>query len=173
MLVERFESNHCEVKEEFGRLWKLQEEFDRYVTGVSFGKYKEEQEALIDKKQKMIDDANEEINELKRKLEELREGVGKVGEEIQQNNNMIKEIDFAGLLERIMKFKEETENKVTELTTKIKKKVSKAEILEFEKSMIEKLDRFFSENERNKAEKMETKDALIFLEKKVTHSSLR
>ena len=85
---------------------------------------------------------------------------------------MIKEIDFAGLLERIMKFKEETENKVTELTTKIKKKVSKAEILEFEKSMIEKLDRFFSENERNKAEKMETKDALIFLEKKVTHSSL-
>ena len=52
-----------------------------------------------------------------------------MGEEIQQNNNMIKEIDFKGLLERIMKFKEETEQKVSELTIKLKKKVSKAEIL--------------------------------------------
>ena len=40
VLVSKFDSNRTEVKEEFDRLWKLREEFDRYVTGVAFGKYK-------------------------------------------------------------------------------------------------------------------------------------
>jgi hypothetical protein len=34
--------------------------------------------------------------------------------------------------------------------------------------MIEKLDKFLSDNEKSKAEKEETKQALIFLEKRVT-----
>jgi hypothetical protein len=33
--------------------------------------------------------------------------------------------------------------------------------------MIEKLDKFLADNEKSKAEKQETKEALVFLEKKV------
>ena len=39
--------------------------------------------------------------------------------------------------------------------------------------MIDKLDKFFSDNEKTKAEKDETKDALLFLEKRVIHISFR
>ena len=50
---------------------------------------------------------------------------------------------------------------------KIKKKVGVNDLLALEKSMVDKLDKFFSDAEINKAEKVETKDALIFLEKKI------
>ena len=56
---------------------------------------------------------------------------------------MIKEINFTEILERLQKQKEEVEQKVSEFATKIKKKVGVNELHALEKSMIEKLDKFF------------------------------
>ena len=59
------------------------------------------------------------------------------------------------------------DQKMSDLIIKMKKKVGKEQLSELEQTMVEKLDKFLSENERNKAEKQETKDVLIFLEKRV------
>lgn len=64
---------------------------------------------------------------------------------------MIKEINFTELLEKMKKFREETDSKVQELASKMKKKVSQSELLTLEKAMIEKLDKFFNENGHSKA----------------------
>ena len=64
---------------------------------------------------------------------------------------MIKEINFTVLLEKMKKFREETDAKVQELASKMKKKVSQSELLTLEKAMIEKLDKFFNENGHSKA----------------------
>lgn len=41
------------------------------------------------------------------------------------------------------------------------------ELSELEKSMIEKLDSFLLSNEKSKADRDETKEALLFLEKRI------
>jgi hypothetical protein len=57
---------------------------------------------------------------------------------------------------------------MNELILKMKKKVGSNELIALEQTMIEKLDKFLSDNEKNKAEKEETRDALVFLEKRVS-----
>lgn len=81
---------------------------------------------------------------------------------------MIKEINFPEMMEKNRKFREETDQKMNDLILKMKKKVGSNQLLAFEQTMIEKLDKFLSDNEKSKAEKEETKQALIFLEKRVT-----
>lgn len=46
---------------------------------------------------------------------------------------------------------------------KLKKKVGINDLFSFEKMMIEKLDSILGDSEKNKAEKIETKNALVFL----------
>lgn len=53
------------------------------------------------------------------------------------------------------------------MSIKLKKKVGLAEIGQIEKNIIEKLDYFLGSNEKLKADKDETKEALCFLEKRV------
>ncbi len=59
---------------------------------------------------------------------------------------MIKEINFAEMMEKNRKFKEETEQKTNDLILKMKKKVGTNELLALEQTMIDKLDKFLSEN---------------------------
>jgi hypothetical protein len=76
---------------------------------------------------------------------------------MKQNNQLIGDMNFTEIIEQIKKFKEEITSRVNELAGKLKKKVSLSELLALEKTMIEKLDKFLTDNERNKADKKETK----------------
>lgn len=49
---------------------------------------------------------------------------------------MIKDINFADMLEKIKKQKDEVDRKVSEFAIKLKKKVGANDLLAFEKSMI-------------------------------------
>jgi hypothetical protein len=96
-------------------------------------------------------------------VERAKVMIDEANKEVKENTKMIKEINFAEMMEKNRKFKEETEQKTNDLILKMKKKVGTNELLAFEQTMIEKLDKFLSENEKTKAEKDETKEALLFL----------
>lgn len=76
---------------------------------------------------------------------------------------MIREINFVEMFEKLKKLKEENDEKLNEFTVKMKKKVSINDLFSFEKMMVDKLDFILGDNEKGKAEKIETKNALVFL----------
>ena len=80
---------------------------------------------------------------------------------------MMKEINFIEMQEKLRKVKDDTETKIGEMVTKLKKKVGNHELHEMEKGLVEKIDKFLMNNSNDKAEKNETKEALLFLEKRV------
>jgi hypothetical protein len=118
-------------------------------------------------KQRLIEECNSESQRLVALIASLGEGVTAVETNVQQNNAMIREINFPELLEKVKKLRDETEGRVVELAGKMKKKVGQGELAALEATMVDRLDKFLLENERSKAEKQETKQALLFLERKV------
>jgi hypothetical protein len=66
---------------------------------------------------------------LREEIAKMNTCVLNVEENVKENNAMIKEINFTEFLDKIKKFKDETESRVTELSAKLKKKVSQGELL--------------------------------------------
>ncbi len=67
-------------------------------------------------------------------------------QEMDQNNNMIRQINFVEMIEKLKKMKEENEGKLTQFSVKLKKKVGITDLFSFEKIMIEKLDNILGDN---------------------------
>lgn len=59
-------------------MWKLREDFDRYLLNSNFDKYKVEQAQLIAMKDVLIDQCNEEISRLRDEIGKMNETVLKV-----------------------------------------------------------------------------------------------
>ena len=55
------------------------------------------------------------------------------------------------------------------MVTKLKKKVGTSDLADLEKTLVDKLDKFFNGFTNDNASRGETKDALLFLEKRVTN----
>ena len=98
-------------------------------------------------------ESKEYVQRLSAIIEGIKQSVITVEQNVQQNNAMIKQINFTQLLQKLKKFRDDTETKVSELAVKMKKKVSQGELLALESTIIGKLDKFFADNERNKAGK--------------------
>ena len=139
----------------------------------AFDAYKESNSLYHLEKEQKIKDLAQEIALLSAGIDKSKEKIEAANKEVQENTRMIKEINFPDMMDKNKKFKEETEQKMNDLVLKLKKKVGSNELIALEQNMIDKLDKFFSDNEKNKAEKDETKDALLFLEKRVIHLSFR
>ena len=139
----------------------------------AFDAYKESNSLYHLEKEQKIKDLAQEIALLSAGIDKSKEKIEAANREVQENTRMIKEINFPDMMDKNKKFKEETEQKMNDLVLKLKKKVGSNELIALEQNMIDKLDKFFSDNEKNKAEKDETKDALLFLEKRVIHLSFR
>lgn len=133
----------------------------------AFDAYKESSSLYHLEKEQKIKDLTQEIAKLSAGIDKSKEKIEAANREVQENTRMIKEINFPDMMDKNKKFKEETEQKMNDLVLKLKKKVGTNELVALEQNMIDKLDKFFSDNERTKAEKDETKDALLFLEKRV------
>ena len=78
----------------------------------------------------------------------------------------MKEINFNEMQQKIKKFKEDSDTKLSEFAIRLKKKVGSGDLLEIEKNIIEKIDKYLV-NEKPKADQTETKEALSFLEKRI------
>lgn len=139
----------------------------------AFDAYKESNSLYHLEKEQKIKDLAQEIALLSAAIDKSKEKIESANKEVQENTRMIKEINFPDMMDKNKKFKEETEQKMNDLVLKLKKKVGSNELVALEQNMIDKLDKFFSDNEKTKAEKDETKDALLFLEKRVIHISFR
>ena len=139
----------------------------------AFDAYKESNSLYHLEKEQKIKDLAQEIALLSAGIDKSKEKIEAANREVQENTRMIKEINFPDMMDKNKKFKEETEQKMNDLVLKLKKKVGSNELIALEQNMIDKLDKFFSDNEKNKAEKDETKDALLFLEKRVIQLSFR
>ena len=139
----------------------------------AFDAYKESNSLYHLEKEQKIKDLAQEIALLSAGIDKSKEKIEAANREVQENTRMIKEINFPDMMDKNKKFKEETEQKMNDLVLKLKKKVGSNELIALEQNMIDKLDKFFSDNEKNKAEKDETKDALLFLEKRVILLSFR
>ena len=55
---------------------------------------------------------------------------------------MMKEINFNEMQQKIKKFKEDSDTKLSEFAIRLKKKVGSGDLLETEKNIIEKIDKF-------------------------------
>lgn len=66
---------------------------------------------------------------------------------------MLKEINFTEMQQKIKKIKEQTDQKLSEFSIKLKKKIGLAEIGEIQKNIVDKLDRFLASHEKLKADK--------------------
>lgn len=133
----------------------------------AFDAYKESNSLYHLEKEQKIKDLAQEIALLSAGIDKSKEKINSANKEVQENTRMIKEINFPDMMDKNKKFKEDTEQKINDLVLKLKKKVGTNELIALEQNMIDKLDKFFSDNEKTKAEKDETKDALLFLEKRV------
>ena len=66
---------------------------------------------------------------------------------------MMKEINFNDMQQKLRKFKEDSDNKISEMIIKLKKKVGGAELADVEKRIVEQLDKFLLAGEKEKADR--------------------
>lgn len=66
---------------------------------------------------------------------------------------MMKEINFNDMQQKLRKFKEDSDNKISEMIIKLKKKVGGAELADVEKRIVEQLDKFLLAGEKAKADR--------------------
>ena len=65
----------------------------------------------------------------------------------------MKEINFNDMQQKLRKFKEDSDNKISEMIIKLKKKVGGAELADVEKRIVEQLDKFLLAGEKAKADR--------------------
>lgn len=118
-----------------------------------FIEFKESQGNLQALQLKKNEELQKEIGRIDAKIATIHEKIKATKADTDQNTQMIKEINFPEMQEKNKKFKDEMDQKVNDLIIKMKKKVGTTELMALEQTMIEKLDKFLSENEKNKAEK--------------------
>lgn len=117
----------------------------------AFDAYKESNSLHHLEKEQKIKDLTQEIAVLSAAIDKSKEKIESANREVQENTRMIREINFPDMMDKNKKFKEETEQKMNDLVLKLKKKVGSNELVALEQNMIDKLDKFFSDNERTKA----------------------
>ena len=115
----------------------------------------------------MIEGLQSNIGKTEEKIGNIETKAEKASKDAEQNNKMLKEINFTEMQQKIKKIKEETDQKLSEFSIKLKKKIGLAELGEIEKSIVDKLDKYLASHEKLKADKDETKQALLFLEKRL------
>ena len=71
----------------------------------------------------------------------------------EQNNSMMKEINFNDMQQKLRKFKEDSDTKISEMIIKLKKKVGGVELADVEKRIVEQLDKFLLAGEKAKADR--------------------
>lgn len=102
-------------------------------------------------KDKKIDSNTKNIIRLEEEIAKNSSLVEEAKNEVKQNSFMIKQINFPDFLEKNKKFKDDIEQKMNDLILKMKRKVGSNQLVALEQTMIDKLDKFISQNERNKA----------------------
>lgn len=144
----------------------MREELKKYVELGVFDQFKEQNNRYFKELEDLINSLKGDQKNTEKRIEEIEEKVNKACQEVAENNAMMKEINFNEMQQKIKKFKEDSETKLSEFGIRLKKKVGSGDLLEIEKNIIEKIDRYLV-NEKPKADQTETKDALSFLEKRI------
>lgn len=144
----------------------MRDELKKYVEVGVFDQFKEQNNRYFKELEDLINSLKGDQKNTEKRIDEIEEKVNKACQEVAENNAMMKEINFNEMQQKIKKFKEDSDTKLSEFGIRLKKKVGSGDLLEIEKNIIEKIDRYLV-NEKPKADQTETKDALSFLEKRI------
>lgn len=73
-------------------------------------------------------------------MDKVDDKANKTAKELEENNGMLKEINFVEMEAKLRKFKEDVTKDVSDMNRKLKRIVSTAELGNLEKIMVEKMD---------------------------------
>jgi hypothetical protein len=73
-------------------------------------------------------------------VDKVDDKANKTAKELEENNGMLKEINFVEMEAKLRKFKEDVTKDVSDMNRKLKRIVSTAELGNLEKIMVEKMD---------------------------------
>lgn len=166
VLAEQFEEAQAEMQRGVERAEEWRQELQRYLPVPAFEQHQLQLQRSLADKQRLIEECSREQQRLAALIGSLAASVAAAELTVQQSSAMIREIDFPEQLEKVRRVREETEGRVGELAAKLRRKVGQGELLALESTLVERLDKFLGE-ERGRAEKAETKQALLFLERRV------
>ena len=107
------------------------------------------------------------VKNLEGQVDGIDKKATKASQDANENNSMMKEINFNDMQQKLRKFKEDSDSKLNEMILKLKKKVGGPELAEVEKKIVDQIDKFLLGAEKAKADRDETKGALSFLEKRI------
>jgi hypothetical protein len=163
---ERFKEFQVKTGEGLEGVQKVRDELGRFVPNEHFNEFREETAGNFQSANESIGRINEHAKEMDKQINCIDDKATKASEEAEQNSNMVKEINFAEMQQRLKKFRDDTESKLGEMALKLKRKVGSSELGEVERNIVERLDGFLAGNDP-KADRQETKDALSFLERRI------
>ena len=140
---------------------------NKYIENGEFSAFKDQTDMLFKETNENIDGVKNGVTKLGDQIDGIDKKATKASSDAEQNNAMMKEINFNDMQQKLRKFKEDSDTKISEMIIKLKKKVGGAELADVEKRIVEQLDKFLLAGEKAKADRDETKEALSFLEKRI------
>jgi primosomal protein N'' len=144
---ERFREFQAKTGEGLESTKRLRDELGRFVENDHFNEFREETVGNLRTAHERIDGISEHAKEVDRQISCIDGKATKASEEAEQNTNMVKEINFAEMQQRLKKFRDDTETRLGEMALKLKRKVGAAELSEVEKNIVERLDGFLAGND--------------------------
>lgn len=101
---------------------------NKYVQNGEFSGFKEQTDLLFKETADNIDGVRNGVNKLGEQIDSIDRKATKASEDAEQNNAMMKEINFNDMQQKLRKFKEDSDTKINEMLIKLKKKVGGAEL---------------------------------------------
>lgn len=146
---------------------RIRDEFNKYVSNGEFCGFKEQTDNMFKETGNNLESVRNGVKNLEGQVDGIDKKATKASQDANENNSMMKEINFNDMQQKLRKFKEDSDSKLNEMILKLKKKVGGPELAEVEKKIVDQIDKFLLGAEKAKADRDETKGALSFLEKRI------
>ena len=153
--------------DDFLQVNRIRDDLCKFVENGQFDAFKDQTSLQFSETNSNIDSVKGGVKKLEGQIGQIDEKATKASNDAAENSTMMKEINFNDMQQKLRKFKEDTDSKLNDLIIKLKKKIGGNELVEVEKKIVDQIDKFLLSNEKAKADRDETKEALSFLEKRI------
>lgn len=126
---------------------------NKYVENGEFLGFKDQTDLLFKETSENIQGVKSGVGKLGDQIDGIDKKATKASLDAEQNNSMMKEINFNDMQQKLRKFKEDSDTKISEMIIKLKKKVGGVELADVEKRIVEQLDKFLLAGEKAKADR--------------------
>ena len=94
---------------------KLKNELDRYVDNNTFKSFRDTTEHELAANSKGLEDLNQNQKDLSKRVDKVDDKANKTAKELEENNGMLKEINFVEMEAKLRKLKEDVTKDVSDM----------------------------------------------------------